>query len=357
MEYISDNDERASDNGAHAQNSQPSGKTLSDLLGWTGRSNQDNSLLASFDDTEYKRLASDELLASDGIDKNANKKGKGPKSSPSSASTVGRDPSYCRCRVAVKVQNGVSKAYALPCNSWKCPKCAPRRRKKLIAQAISGKPNTFITLTVNPNLYSEPEEAARDLVQSWDILKKRMEREARRPVRPGVLPFGHTPRKPYKVNGTGGYDHQVIIGEAKLQYVWVMEKTKRGWPHLHILCRSRWISHNWLSAQMDDLIGAPIIDIRRLNSSKATAVYASKYCGKDTAKYEWTKRYSFSRNYKDDAEYKKRRMEAAMYTWYVYPMRLDTLLNRWIQLGATVLCVEGYRAEAYVPEPIAPKPK
>lgn len=355
MDNISDCVGGSVNRGTPHEASKPSGETLSDLLGWTGRSSEENSLRASFDDAGYRQLEADEFLDVDQRDRKANKKGNEPWSVPLSAGSGEQEPSYCRCRVAVKMEDGRAKAFSLPCNSWTCPKCAPRRRKRLIAQAISGEPNTFITLTVNPNLYSEPEEAARDLVQSWDILKKRMEREARRPIKVGLLPFGNIPTKGYKTNDQGGYDHRVIIGERKLQYVWVMEKTAKGWPHLHILCRSRWISHDWLSAQMADLIGAPIVDIRRLNSARASVKYAAKYCGKDTAKFEWTKRYSFSRLFRRDEEYKRKRAEAKSSTWFIYPMRLNTLLNRWIQLGATLFAVEEYCAEAYLPEQIVPK--
>ncbi|MEE8540002.1 MAG: hypothetical protein V3S54_09300 [Woeseiaceae bacterium] len=82
-----------------------------------------------------------------------------------------------------------------------------------------------------------------------------------------------------------------------LPFLAVFEKTKRGEPHLHILLRTVYLDQAWLSDQMKELIGAPIVDIRSLTSAAKIANYVTKYIAKDPHKFIGTKRYWSSRDY------------------------------------------------------------
>jgi hypothetical protein len=128
----------------------------------------------------------------------------------------------------------------------------------LIALAKSGKPTTFITLTVNPKTGFGPASRARALAEAWPRVVKRACKK---------------------------------YGYRSIPYLCVFEGTKRGEPHLHILCRVKWIDQRWLSAQMKALIGAPIVDIRQVKNQGQVAHYISKYIGKEPHRFDTCKRY------------------------------------------------------------------
>ena len=146
----------------------------------------------------------------------------------------------------------------LYCNSWKCDICQPRRRARLFRQATAGKPDTFITLTCNPAMHDSPEQAAKALSNAVRVIFRRA---------------------------------KARYGYKSIPYLCVFEATIKGWPHLHILARCKWIDQAWLSDQMAELNGAPIVDISRVRTQKNIASYVAKYVGKDPHHFGTTKRY------------------------------------------------------------------
>jgi hypothetical protein len=152
----------------------------------------------------------------------------------------------------------------LTCRRWSCDYCHPIRKRELTGQAIAGRPNTFITLTVNPREGEEPNARARALAHAW----RRCVRAAKRKYHYPSIPF-----------------------------LAVFETTKAGEPHLHILARVPWIDQKWLSAFMAREIGAPIVDIRRIRRKRTVARYIAKYVGKEPHRFEGTKRYWSTRDY------------------------------------------------------------
>lgn len=170
------------------------------------------------------------------------------------------------CSEATVVNLGVQegRAVTLKCRAWSCDLCGPDRRRQLIALGKSGNPNTFITLTVNPESGSGPQARARALADAWRVIVKRAKRR---------------------------------YGYETIPYMCVFEATKKGEPHLHILARCRWLDQRWLSGQMADLTGAPIVDVRRITDPDRTAGYVAKYCGKDPHHFGTCKRYWRTRDY------------------------------------------------------------
>lgn len=132
-------------------------------------------------------------------------------------------------------------------------------------QAACGAPNTFITLTTSTKTGPTPAARAAALVKAW-------------------RQFVRKARKHY--------------GYATIPYFAVFEATKLGQPHLHILCRVRWIDQRFISAFMRDEIGAPIVDIRRCTSASAGARYIAKYIGKAPGKFGTCKRYWQTKDYR-----------------------------------------------------------
>ena len=119
-------------------------------------------------------------------------------------------------------------------------------------------------MTLNPAEFENPNHAARGLSRALRCLVKRT-------------------RRKYKLTA--------------FPYFVVFEKTKRGWPHLHVLTRVRWIDQAWLSAQLVDLINAPVVDIRRITDSRMMASYIAKYLGKQPHRFGTCKRYWSTRDW------------------------------------------------------------
>lgn len=165
---------------------------------------------------------------------------------------------YCREPSAVKYGDGWALAVSLPCRSWLCLDCQPRRRAQLIELAAGGAPNRLITITVNPEVGDGPLDRARLLARAWRIVVARARRS---------------------------------VHKEPINYLAVFEATKRGEPHLHILARCGFISQRWLSDQMGNVLQSPIVDIRRIHNVRHAARYVAKYIGKAPHKFGTCKRY------------------------------------------------------------------
>ena len=137
--------------------------------------------------------------------------------------------------------------------------------------AADGAPDTFLTLTANPKCFESPDARAQALVKAWRTIRRRAQKKY-------------------------GYD--------SIPFLAVFEATKRGEPHLHILLRVKWLDQEWLSAQLEELTGAKIVDIRRVKGRRQAAAYVTKYVGKSPGAFEGCKRYWKSQDYiiKDEAD-------------------------------------------------------
>lgn len=189
---------------------------------------------------------------------------------------------------------------SLRCKTWSCEICHPINRRQLVARAKLGNPNTFITLTSNPNCHSDKHERARMLVKAWRIIRRKIE---------------HLPQR------------------KRISFIAIFEATKRGEPHLHILCRSSWISQKWLSEQMNALTGAPICDIRRVQDTGRAAAYVTKYVGKSPHRFEGSKRYWASHDYtpKADADGPEDRPQREI--WVKHRLSLDAVCKALVAEG------------------------
>lgn len=150
------------------------------------------------------------------------------------------------------------------CKCWNCTHCAPRNRKRLIGKILGGHPDRILTLTSNPHTFETPEEAGRNLLESWRRMRQ-------------ALVKSH--------------------GFKKIPFLAVWEKHKNGYPHLHIMLRGTYIKQAWASAFMGRRMNAPIVDIRKLRGSKHAAAYVAKYVTKDIQAPKFSKRYWSNRTY------------------------------------------------------------
>lgn len=196
---------------------------------------------------------------------------------------------YCGSTTLVKRQPHENEIRALACRSWHCQDCAPRRRKRLIAEGIGGNPQIFLTLTCRRSQASSPPDAAKKLAHAWRKLRLRAIRH-------------------YRLE--------------KLPFICVFEKHRSGWPHLHIMLRAKWLDQHWLSQQMQELLNSPVVDIRRIKHPKQVASYVSKYIAKQPHQFGTCKRYWKSQDY-ELREERKNKEPLPPHVWF------EVLLKTW----------------------------
>jgi len=154
---------------------------------------------------------------------------------------------------------------ACRCRAWRCPDCGPQRRRRVRDEIASGEPTAFLTLTWSLRRNLPPDAARSEMGLAWKHLVARIKRRW-----PG----------------------------EEFEYAVVVEKTQRGYPHLHIAFRGPFIPQAWLSEAWCDLTSASIVWIEACNSQGAVAGYLAKYLSKDPTKLGTGKRYWFSQGYR-----------------------------------------------------------
>lgn len=207
--------------------------------------------------------------------------------------------SVCGGWSLVKSDQRGTTAITLWCRSWQCTDCAPYRVSALKKLACDGHPTTFLTLTVNPAVGQDPQERAQQLSDAWKIVVKRARRK---------------------------------FTKAPLEYMAVFEETKKGEPHLHIVCRAPFIPQKWLSDQMAELIQAPIVDIRKVGSAANAARYVAKYVGKGPKAFPSLKRYWQSHGWDITNERRPKGIEKPDSGWRIWEEPLVVIrdiLSQW----------------------------
>lgn len=196
-----------------------------------------------------------------------------------------------------------TRAITLWCRAWSCSDCMPHRLAGLKRLARDGQPTTFLTLTVNPATGQSPEGRARELVDAMRIMLKRAKRKFRK---------------------------------SEIEYLAVFEETKKGEPHLHMLMRAPFVPQKWISATMDELIAAPIVDIRRVTSARLAAQYVAKYVAKGPKSFGSLKRYWATPKY-DLTAPEARVVDAERGTgWWVVKEPLFIIAEQWLGLRRVV---------------------
>lgn len=166
-----------------------------------------------------------------------------------------------------------------------------------------------MTLTVNPAHHSHPDEAFKAASLAINRLVKVIRR--------------HWPNR-------------------RLEYGLVWEKTKKGWPHAHLLIRAPWIPQSFLSRTWERLSGAKIVDIRIVRTEGQAAAYVSKYLTKQPAVPPGYRRYRFSFAYAAAPARARLTNLLSIREWTRSPAPLGTLI--------TALAEHGYRLHEIAPE-------
>ena len=158
--------------------------------------------------------------------------------------TIARSLTLCGKGVMVGINRTTFETRIVPlyCDRWDCPTCGPHKRRVWMARIASGGPERFVTVTVRPSSSTTPAQAAIDLKRNWSRFVDHFRRH------------GHT-----------------------CEYVWCLQWTQQGWPHLHILQRGSFIPQRELSIWMLKHLNSPIVDVRRIHNAKQAISYAARY--------------------------------------------------------------------------------
>lgn len=169
-----------------------------------------------------------------------------------------------------------------------------------MALAASGEPVRFLTLTVNPKHSESPYDRLRGLSDAWRTVVKRLRR-----------------RYP----------------NAAIEYLAIVEATKAGEPHLHILLRAPFIPQGYLSACMAELIEAPVVDIRKIRNVREVIRYVAKYIAKAPAQFGQAKRYWCSQGWQLPADTHRQEETSYAAPWRIDKRCLGEILTEWIYEG------------------------
>ncbi len=219
----------------------------------------------------------------------------------------------CREVHLVKYAHQWRQATALKCRSWGCEHCNPDRQKALRRMARHGEPNMFLTLTHRRSDDFTPAEAARRLVDAWQLVVKRIKRH---------------------------------YAYKRLPFLAVFEAHKSGYPHLHVLLRCKWIDHHVISAWMDELADSPIVDVRRVRTASQAASYITKYVGKAPGLFGSCKRYWTSQDWQIAKPDEPILMDIAWDWCERSSRRLFFIVDDWLRHGAAVTWLSEHRVRA-----------
>ena len=170
----------------------------------------------------------------------------------------------CSDRTLVNANSAVGEIAALKCKRWSCENCNADNRWRVMQQAKRGAPDLFMTLSHIEGSKLTPDEAARDMKRGLVLLRRMIERR---------------------------------FGIKNIPFIVVFEKTKKGWPHMHLLLRGPYMHWQVLRGMWKQITGAFEVDVRRIPRKEQVLFYITKYLGKDLHAFAGCKRWWKSQNY------------------------------------------------------------
>jgi len=126
-----------------------------------------------------------------------------------------------------------------------------------------------------------------------------------------------------------------------IEYLAVVEGTKAGEPHLHILYRGPFIPQRQLSKWMAELATAPIVDIRRIRHQREVVRYVGKYITKKPAQFGTAKRYWSSYHYTEKFEPQVFALVETTEPWLLARVPLKTIATEYRDRGYAVYRMDG----------------
>lgn len=195
---------------------------------------------------------------------------------------------FCGRFSAFKVSSQGTRLVDLPCRCWSCTDCQRLLRALIRKRIMSGQPNTFLTLTVNPKLHSSREERE-------DVMKRGLNKLAQRA--------------------------RIEWPKVRFEYFAVVELTKRGEVHFHVMCQAPFIPKQWLVTQWEKLTGAIIVDVKRISSKAGATRYVTKYTSKNPERLANHRRFVVSQGYERDVKRARNRIDLFESPWHFVKCR------------------------------------
>lgn len=155
------------------------------------------------------------------------------------------------------------------CGTWKCKRCGPRKARRLRLRLSRTNPTRLITLTLRPDPALTDVQLLDVANHAWSVLWRRYRRQ---------------------------------FGSRAIGYAKVVELTKRGTPHLHIIATMPYVHKSRLSQAWRELTGSYIVDIRKVNSPRGLSKYLTSYLTKAMEVPEGRRKWSAAANYVPPAE-------------------------------------------------------
>jgi hypothetical protein len=149
------------------------------------------------------------------------------------------------CGYSLRLQASV--VIAQTCKTWSCPICGRRRISRLAHRVRHAQPNRLCTLTIDPARHETPRAAFHTTSKALSVLVR---------------------------------DLRSAFGEW--EHLRVLELTRKGWPHYHLMVRSPYVPHAWIRSRWAHLTGAHIVDIRQIKAQDKVYWYVVKYLAKQT---------------------------------------------------------------------------
>jgi len=227
----------------------------------------------------------------------------------------------CREWSLVKREPDAMELHLLYCRSWNCDICEPDRKRQVVATVLSGEPNRLLTLTVSPKIGGSPVARRKMLSHAWQVIQKRLFRR---------------------------------YGKENVAFFVVVEATQAGEPHMHVALRCPYVPQQLLSRWMDELLSAPIVDIRKIPNQKGVARYVAKYLGKEPQTFGSFKRYWHSKNWEVDQSAKPVKEKNPLITWTVDRRPRSEIYREWANLGWLFRPFPGIEMAAWRPPPRPP---
>jgi hypothetical protein len=184
---------------------------------------------------------------------------------------------------------GRSVVISVGCRRWACSFCGRRKVAALAKRVEAAKPSRLVTLTVDPSRWDSPRHA-------YDGTRR------------ALSPFTRAMRR------TGEFE-----------YLRVLEMTKKGWPHYHLLVRSGYRHYGDIQKVWAELTGARIVDVRKVKQEDQVYWYLVKYLAKQhyceftDRRLSWTgKFFPPKKTYKDLGLVDWQREGHSLHTWLRY---------------------------------------
>lgn len=211
---------------------------------------------------------------------------------------------------------GRSVIISVGCRRWACSFCGRRKVAALSKRVETAKPSRLVTLTVDPSRWDSPRHA-------YDGTRR------------ALAPFTRTMRR-----------------SGEFEYLRVLEMTKKGWPHYHLLVRSEYRHYSTIQKTWAELTGARIVDVRKVKQEDQVYWYLVKYLAKQhyceftDRRLSWTGKFFPPKpKYKDLGLVDWQRDGASLHTWLKYrgvPTVLYPITSYMWTLGEAVQNPEQY---------------